>query len=32
VASAILIPLAASGNGNAPSVTVRPSGVPEQWK
>jgi hypothetical protein len=31
-ASAILIPLAARGDGSAPSVTVRPSGVPEAWK
>ena len=31
-ASAILIPLAARGDGSAPSVTVRPSGVPEVWK
>jgi hypothetical protein len=32
VASAILIPIAASGSGSAPSVSVRPSGVPEDWK
>ncbi len=31
-ASAILIPFAVSGGGSAPSVTVHPSGVPEDWK
>jgi len=31
-ASAILIPLAVRGDGSAPSVGVRPSGVPEDWK
>jgi hypothetical protein len=31
-ASAILIPLAVRGDGSAPSVSVRPSGVPEDWK
>ena len=31
-ASAILIPLAVRGDGSAPSVTVRPAGVPEVWK
>lgn len=31
-ASAILIPLAARGAGSAPSVTVRPAGVPEAWQ
>jgi hypothetical protein len=32
-ASAILIPFAARGDGSAPSVTVRPSGVPDKdWR
>jgi hypothetical protein len=31
-ASAILIPLAARGDGSAPSVSVRPNGVPEDWR
>jgi hypothetical protein len=31
-ASAILIPFALRGDGSAPSVTVRPSGVPETWR
>lgn len=31
-ASAILIPLAARGDGSAPSVTVRPDGVPGDWE
>jgi hypothetical protein len=31
-ASAILIPLAATAEGSASSVTVRPGGVPEVWK
>jgi hypothetical protein len=31
-ASAILIPLAARADGNAPSVTVRPGIVPEDWQ
>ncbi len=31
-ASAILVPLVVSGSGSAPSVSVRPSGVPEDWK
>jgi hypothetical protein len=30
-ASAILIPFAARGDGSAPSVSVRPSGVPGDW-
>jgi hypothetical protein len=30
-ASAILIPLAARSDGSAPTVTVRPTGVPEVW-
>jgi hypothetical protein len=31
-ASAILIPLAVTSDGSAPSVTVRPSGVPGDWQ